>query len=169
MKFLCIATLAAFLLLTQFIPSSRAKEQGKALEQFILYPIGHVAKGNGQTMIVLDKAYQPGLMGLEEFSHIYVLFWFDRNDTPQKRSILQVHPKGNKNNPLTGVFATRAPVRPNLIGTTLCNIVSVRNNIIHIDNIDALPNTPVLDIKPYIPSIDSTKVTISDWLKVQDK
>ena len=85
---------------------------------------------------------------MEELSEIWVLYWFDRNDTPQKRSILQVHPKGDPNNPIRGVFATRAPVRPNLIALSRCKIRSVKENIIEIDQIDAFPDTPILDLKP---------------------
>ena len=112
-------------------------------------------KEAGRTRIILERKYEPGLLGLDRFSHIQVLYWFDRNDTPRERSILQVHPRGNKSNPLSGVFATRAPVRPNLIALSLCRIVSIRENIIVIDRIDAFPGTPVLDIKPYIPDIDA--------------
>ncbi len=54
-------------------------------------------------------------------------------------------------NPLSGVFATRAPVRPNLIGLTLCRIISVKDGIVEIDSIDAYDGTPILDLKPYIP------------------
>ncbi|MGQ9574824.1 MAG: TrmO family methyltransferase domain-containing protein [Thermoguttaceae bacterium] len=85
---------------------------------------------------------------MEKLSQIWVLYWFDRNDTPQKRSILQVHPRGDPNNPLTGVFATRSPVRPNLIALSRCKVLSVRENVIEIDEIDAFPDTPVLDLKP---------------------
>ena len=73
---------------------------------------------------------------------------YHRNDTPIKRSILQVHPRGNPENPLRGVFATRAPVRPNLIALSRCRVLSVRDNLIEIDDIDAFADTPVLDIKP---------------------
>ncbi len=69
--------------------------------------------------ITLDKKYQEGLLGLEHWSHIQVIWWFDKNDTPEKRAILQVHPRGDQKNPLTGVFATRSPFRPNLIALTL--------------------------------------------------
>jgi tRNA (Thr-GGU) A37 N-methylase len=77
-----------------------------------------------------------------------VLDWFDRNDTPEQRSILKVHPRGNPANPLRGVFATRAPVRPNLIVLNRVRILSVKGNGIEIDGIDAFADTPVLDIKP---------------------
>ncbi len=100
-------------------------------------------------MIVLDKKYQPGFLGVEKLSDIWVRWWFDRHDRPLLRSILQVHPRGNLANPLTGVFATRVPVRPNLIAVTLCKVLSVKENIIEIDQIDAFPDTPVLDLKPW--------------------
>jgi len=67
---------------------------------------------------------------------------------------------------LTGVFATRSPFRPNLIGMTLCKIVSVKDNVIEIDGIDAFPGTPVLDIKPHVPRFDcAPDATIPWWLK----
>ena len=112
--------------------------------------------------------YAPGLKDLNGFSHIYVYWWFDRNDTPQKRAILQIHPSppGNTKHPLTGVFATRSPFRPNLIAMTLCKILSVKDNVVQVEGIDAYADTPVLDIKPYVPRFDSTSnATIPWWLK----
>jgi tRNA-Thr(GGU) m(6)t(6)A37 methyltransferase TsaA len=106
-----------------------------------------VRKAEGRTTIVLDKKYQPGLLRFEKLSEVWVLWWFDRNDTPEKRAILQVHPRGNPDNPLTGVFATHSPVRPNLIAMTRCKIISVKDNVIEIESIDAFPDTPVLDLK----------------------
>lgn len=111
-------------------------------------PIGWVRKSNNRTIIEVDKQYQSALLGVEELDAIWVLYWFDRNDSPEKRAILQVHPRGNPQNPLRGVFATRAPVRPNLIALSRCSVISVKDNIIEIDGIDAFPDTPVLDIKP---------------------
>ena len=96
---------------------------------------------------MLDRKYEAGLHRLDRLSHIWVLWWFDRNDTPEKRAILQVHPQGNPENPLTGVFATHSPVRPNLIAMTRCKVLAVRDNVIEIESIDAFPGTPVLDIK----------------------
>lgn len=84
-------------------------------QSFTVYPIGKVVKENGRSFIVLDKKYQAGLKGLENHSYVTVVCWFDRNDTPEKRAILEVHPRGDKKNPLTGVFATHSPFRPNLI------------------------------------------------------
>ena len=119
----------------------------EAAKQFTVYPIGWVRKSDGRTTIEVAKKYLPALMGVEDCSEIWVLYWFDRNDTPQRRSILQVHPRGDERNPLRGVFATHSPVRPNLIAMTRCKVISVKENIIEIDTIDALADTPVLDIK----------------------
>jgi len=116
-------------------------------ETFTLHPIGSVLKEDGRTYIVLEKQYEPGLMGLEQFSHVTVVYWFHLNDTPEKRAVLQVHPQGNRANPMRGVFATHSPVRPNLIAISRCKILSVRDNVIEIDNIDAFADTPVLDLK----------------------
>jgi tRNA (adenine37-N6)-methyltransferase len=107
-----------------------------------------VRKADGRTTIELEERYRPGLLGVDELDAIWVLYWLDRNDTPQQRATLQVHPRGNPNNPLRGVFATRAPVRPNLIALSRCRVLSVQGTIIEIDDIDALPDSPVLDIKP---------------------
>jgi tRNA-Thr(GGU) m(6)t(6)A37 methyltransferase TsaA len=115
---------------------------------FTLYPVGWIRRTKTKTRIFIYKKYKAGLMLFEKLSEIWVLWWFDRNDTPRMRSTLKVHPKGNPANPLTGVFATRAPMRPNLLALSRCKILSVRKNVIEIDSIDALSDTPVLDLKP---------------------
>ncbi len=138
-------------------------------EQFILRSIGFVHKEKGHTTLVLNKNVEPALCGLDDFSHLWVLWWFDRNDTSKKRSILQVHPRGNRENPLSGVFACRSPARPNLLALTLCRVLSVKDNVVEIDKIDAFTDTPILDLKAYIPGYDSTKALIPDWLKDRKK
>ena len=136
---------------------------------FTLQPIGYVKKEGSRTSLVINKAYEEGILGLEGFSHIYVYFWFDKNDTPSKRAILRVYPMGDPKNPLTGVFATRSPVRPNLIGMTLSQIVKVEGNTIDIDWTDALDNTPILDIKPFIHAIDCAEPSsVPEWLEKDD-
>ncbi len=119
-----------------------------AQPEYTVHPIGWVRKNNGTTTIEINEEYQDALMGVENLSSIWVLYWFDRNDTPQKRAIQKVHPFGDPDNPLRGVFATRAPVRPNLIALSRCQILSVEGNVIEIDEIDAFADTPVLDLKP---------------------
>jgi tRNA-Thr(GGU) m(6)t(6)A37 methyltransferase TsaA len=113
-----------------------------------VHPIGWVRKADGKTIIEVEPRYEPALLGVDELDSIWVLYWFDRNDTPAQRAILQVHPRGNPKNPLRGVFATRAPMRPNLIALSRCRVLAVRGNLIEIDGIDAFDDTPVLDIKP---------------------
>jgi tRNA-Thr(GGU) m(6)t(6)A37 methyltransferase TsaA len=148
MKKLLIVLLPALVLGTCAFQPVRAEGVGRdGAREFTVYPIGYVRKAEGRTLIVLDKQYEPALLGVEKLSHIWVLWWFDRNDTPEKRSILQVHPQGNPDNPIRGVFATHSPVRPNLIAMTRCKVVSVEGNVIEIESIDAFADTPVLDIK----------------------
>ncbi len=131
---------------------------------FSIHTIGHVKKTGGRTLIVLDKRYERGLLGLDGFSHVYVFWWFDRNDTPEGRAVLQVHPRGNERNPITGVFATRSPRRPNLIALTLSKIVAVNENVVEVEKIDAFDGTPVLDMKPFLPGYDSVEdAKVPDW------
>ena len=134
-------------------------------ESFTVYPIGRVEQKDGRTLIVVKEKYQPALLGLDDWSHVQVVWWFDRNDTPQKRAVLQVHPRGNPDNPLTGVFACRAPVRPNLIALTVCKVVSVEGNVLEVDKIDAFEGTPVIDLKPFLPRFDAADdVRVPDWI-----
>ena len=130
------------------------------------YAVGQVRKDGTSVTLRIFEPYRDALLGLDGFSHAFVLYWFDKNDTPERRGILRVHPRGRQDNPLTGVFACRAPVRPNLIGLTLCKVLSVTEGTVHIDTIDALDGSPIVDIKPYIPTIDSTteNLRLPDWL-----
>jgi tRNA (adenine37-N6)-methyltransferase len=129
-------------------PANRSIDMGLS---FAVHPIGLVRKFEDQVWIDIEPAYADGLLGLDGFSHITVLYWFDRNDNPQQRGILQVHPRRNPANPLTGVFATHAPVRPNLIALTTCRLLSIDHLRLNLETIDALDETPVIDIKGYIP------------------
>jgi len=134
-------------------------------ESFRIFPIGIVKKQDETVRIEIYDEYSAGLLGLEGFSHIQVLFWFHENDQSQKRAVLQVHPRRDNSNPLCGVFATHSPVRPNLIGLTLCRMISIEGNTITIEDIDALDNTPVIDIKCFIPhSVAESQVRVPDWV-----
>jgi len=127
---------------------SDSQESAQAQQEiFKVHPIGRVVKKDGRTFIEIDRQYITGLKGLEKHSYVDVVYWFDRNDTPEKRAILQVHPRGDKNNPLTGVFATHSPFRPNLIAISKCDIISIKENVIEIKEIDAFDGSPVLDLK----------------------
>ena len=130
-----------------FVSSAFCESDVGETKALKLCPIGKIVKKDGRTFIVIDKRFEAGLLRMDRLSYVTVLYWFDRNDTPEKRSILQVHPRGNMKNPLTGVFATHSPVRPNLIGVSRCKIISVKGNIIEIDDIDAFDGSPVIDLK----------------------
>ncbi len=160
----CITLGSAAVLFVLGVSGLHAGEQAE--KSFTVHPVGSVQKADGRTLIVLDKKYEKGLLGLDGFSHVYVFWWFDKNDTPEKRSILQVHPRGNPQNPLTGVFATRSPRRPNLIALSLCKVVSVKENVIEVEKIDAFEGTPVLDNKPFLPGYDSAAdAKVPEWAK----
>ncbi len=131
---------------------------------FSINPIGVVRKSGDDVWIEVFEEYVDGLLGLDGFSHILVFYWFDQNDNPEKRRTLKVHPRKEPGNPLTGVFATHAPVRPNLIALSRCKIVSIKDNIIKLDEIDALDRSPVIDIKCYIPhSVED--VRLPEWVR----
>ena len=134
---------------------------------FKLVPVGRVEKQGQTARIRILDVYADALLGLEAWSHVNVFYWFDQNDIPQKRRILRVNPRGDKANPLTGVFACRAPVRPNLIALSVCKIVSVEGNVITVDSIDAFDATPVIDLKPFIPQDAPAPqdVRVPDWAK----
>lgn len=144
---------------------SAVKEEEPAVV-FQVHPIGKIEKDGSATRIRIFDKYADGLLGLDQWSHVNVLYWFDQNDTLDKRSILQVHPRGNPANPLTGVFACRAPVRPNLIALSVCRILSVEKNVITIDQIDAFDATPVIDLKPFIPPDEASgKIKVPEWVR----
>ncbi|MGQ9921113.1 MAG: tRNA (N6-threonylcarbamoyladenosine(37)-N6)-methyltransferase TrmO [Desulfobacca sp.] len=129
-----------------------------------LEQIGRVERRSGKVFIVVAPARAEGLDGIEAFSHLWVIYWFHGNDTPEKRRTLKVHPRGNPLNPLTGVFATRSPMRPNLLGLQVCRLVERQGNRLEVAGLDAWDGSPVLDLKPYVPQIDAVpQATIPSW------
>jgi len=101
--------------------------------------------------IVLDPTVTDGLLGLEPGGHIIVLCYFHLSG----RDILQVHPMGDMENPLRGVFATRSPARPNPIAVTSARIQRIEHNVLHVVGLDALDGTPVIDIKSHAETFDT--------------
>jgi len=135
------------------------------IKTFQIFPVGIVRKTDTAVSIKIFNDYTDALLGLNGFSHIVVLYWFDQNDTSEKRRVLQVHPRKDPCNPLTGVFATHSPQRPNLIGLTVCKIISIHGDSIEIEDIDALDGSPVIDLKCYIPgSVGEKDVGLPDWV-----
>ncbi len=132
---------------------------------YTIYPIGTIEKSSEKTVLRIYDKYLEGLSKIEEFSHLICYFWFDRNDTVEGRSRLKVHPRKDPDIPLHGVFATRSPLRPNLIGMSICRIISIRDGMIEVDRTDALHDTPIIDIKPYIPKSDAVPdAGVPNWI-----
>jgi len=134
-------------------------------DRYTIYPVGLIRKKDDTAWIEIFAEYREAMLGLEGFSHIHVFFWFHENDTAELRRTLQVHPRKDPSNPLTGVFATHSPMRPNLIGLTRCRIRGVEGNRIAIDAIDARDGSPVVDIKCFIPDAQPlADVRLPDWV-----
>ena len=129
-----------------------------------LEPVGRVERRDGKIFVEVEPAYTEALEGIEGFSRIWVIYWFHGNDTPEKRRTLKVHPRYNPANPLTGVFATRSPDRPNLLGLSACRLVRRDGNRLEVEGLDAWDGSPLLDIKPYLPQFDAfPQTTIPTW------
>lgn len=117
--------------------------------------------------IVVERRLTEALDGLEEFSHIIVLYWMHQVPTTDKLP-MKVYPKGNHSLPLVGVFATRSPQRPNPVGKATVKLLKRQGNILTVKGLDATDGTPVIDIKPYLPGYDSvTRARVSPWATTQ--
>lgn len=129
----------------------------KQIEDMPIQPSG--AKGTvGQ--LVLNPDLVEGLADLEEFTHIIVLYHFHR----AAKTRLTVTPFLDSDT--HGVFATRAPTRPNHIGLSVLKLKKILGNIVEVENIDILSGTPLLDIKPYVPAFDQpTDEVQSGWIQ----
>ncbi len=144
------------------------------LPSMTLKPIGIVRKGIKQAAvkrdrekkvsdIIINTSLTEALDGLEEFSHIVVLYWMHQvmsGEVP-----LKIHPRGKQELPLLGLFATRTPTRPNRIGIATVRLLERQGNILRVEGFDAIEGTPVIDIKPYIPGYDSVANTkVPSWI-----
>jgi tRNA-Thr(GGU) m(6)t(6)A37 methyltransferase TsaA len=112
--------------------------------------------------IVLRTDLTPALHGLDEFSHIFVIYWL-HDVSAQQQQILKVHPRGRCELPLTGVFATRSPVRPNSIGLTIAELKGIERNVVRVRGLDAYDGTPVLDLKPVDPWDTDLELRVPSW------
>ena len=116
---------------------------------------------NRISQIIIHAEFAEALDGIEEFSHLFVLFWLNQVSRENKR--LKVHPRGRKDLPLLGVFATRTMLRPNPIGLTLVELVKIEGNVLTVRGLDALDGTPVLDIKPFDPWDTAKDAKVPRW------
>jgi tRNA-Thr(GGU) m(6)t(6)A37 methyltransferase TsaA len=132
---------------------------------YLIHPVGVIRHRDEAVWIEIFDDYRAALLGLEGFSHIHVLYWFHENDTPDGRRTLAVHPRRDPANPLTGVFATHSPLRPNLVGLTRCRILAIEDGRIRVDALDARDGSPVVDIKCYIPDASPpADVRVPAWV-----
>ena len=122
-------------------------------------PIQPSAAEGVEGKVILDPALQEGLQDLEGFSHIILLYYFHQAGDPK----LLVKPYLDDEQ--HGIFATRAPRRPNGIGFSIVKLLEIQGNILTVANVDILDGTPLLDIKPYIPYFDHPEADRVGWLE----
>lgn len=126
------------------------------MKSFTVNTIGQVCCDENGYFIKLEDDFIPAMKGLDGFGHVQVLWWFDGCDNQEARSKLTEHSPYKNAPDILGTFATRSPMRPNPIALTAAEVtyLDYDNGIIGIAYIDALEGTPVIDIKPYTPSLD---------------
>ena len=128
----------------------------KQLEGMPIQPAGAVGvKG----IVEIFEEYHDGLKDLDGFSHIILIYEFHRSEG----FTLEVIPF--MDTVVRGLFATRAPKRPNRIGLSTVHLDKIENGSIHIQNVDILSGTPLIDIKPYVPEFDSHVDIRTGWLE----
>jgi tRNA-Thr(GGU) m(6)t(6)A37 methyltransferase TsaA len=127
---------------------------------YLLQPVGRVEspledlesaplqgdEGSPEAWLVLEPGLSSAWQDLQINTEVLLLTWLDRAD----RSVLAVHPRGDRSRPLTGVFSTRSPDRPNPIGLHRVRITAIESTRIRVQNLEALDGTPILDIKPIL-------------------
>lgn len=121
---------------------------------------------HARAFLKLSPEVQPefSLQGLNEFSHLWVIFQFHKNNTARFHA--KVHPP-RLGGETVGVFATRSPHRPNPIGLSLVEIVSVENDGVWVRGVDLIEGTPIIDLKPYLPQIESKPNALGGWSNKQ--
>lgn len=122
-------------------------------------PIQAAAAQNAEGRVEVFEQYTDGLMDLEGFSHIILIYHFHLCRNPK----LKVIPFLDKEE--HGIFATRAACRPNPVGLSVVRLNGIEDNILHVNGLDIIDGTPLLDIKPYVPEFDHVKAGKIGWLK----
>lgn len=127
--------------------------------------IGVVEKaGEREAKIRIFPEFCAGLKGIEDFSHLIILYWIHLRDNEEERRTLLVFPRRHAVNVETGVFACRSPSRPNPIGLCVAELVKIEECILTVKDLDAFEGSPIIDIKPYIPRADSVSdARVPEW------
>ncbi len=140
------------------------------MREFKVNEIGKVKVTEEGFFIKIAECYKSALTALEDFQYINVLWWFDRCDNEKERNTLEIAKPYKKGPAVLGVFATRSPERPNPIAVSTAYVINVdkEKGEIQLAYLEAFDNTPVLDIKPYIPSVDRVEEVVqpgwcSNW------
>jgi tRNA-Thr(GGU) m(6)t(6)A37 methyltransferase TsaA len=122
-------------------------------------PIQAAAAAGVKGTVEVFPKYRDGLRDLEGFSHIILLYHFHRSTRPELvvTPFLDSQPHG--------VFSTRAPNRPNPIGLSVVRLMGVEGTVLHVENVDVLDGTPLLDIKPYVPEFDEHSADRTGWME----
>jgi len=107
-------------------------------------------EGSTEAWLVLRAEMRPAIRSLETGTRMIVLTWLDRAD----RSVLELHPRGDRERPMQGVFSTRSPDRPNPIGLHEVDVVEIDDTRIRVRNLEAVHGTPIVDIKPLLGPIN---------------
>lgn len=113
--------------------------------------------------IIVNKRYSNGLIGLNEFSHIIVVFYMHKATFSLSKHLVR-RPQERQDMPLLGIFAQRAKHRPNPIGVSSVELLGINSNRIQVKGLDAINGTPILDIKPYFPMDSKDDVRTPDWV-----
>ena len=122
-------------------------------------PIQPTSDASGSGTVEIFPQFIAGLKDLEGFSHIYLIYHFHKT----RQTNLIVTPFLDKEP--RGIFATRAPSRPNPIGLSLVELIRLENNFIYVDRLDVLNGTPLLDVKPYVPDFEHICNVRIGWLE----
>jgi len=123
-----------------------------------------IGKEKNISKLIIFEDYIECLEGIEEFSHIIVCYWAHLVSMKQ-REIKKVHPKSNPKFPEVGIFSTHSQVRPNPICLTISEVLKREENVLFVKNLDAFNESPILDIKPYIPFLDKTiDISVPEWI-----
>lgn len=160
-------------MLTVVPVAPRRMEIDRMIDKIIYEPIGiiHSPFTNVEGMPIQPKGatefrgyievfdqFADGLKDLDGFSHIFLIYHFHGSRG------YSLHTKPFLENTLRGVFATRAPKRPNPVGLSVVRLLSIENNMLHIQDVDILDGTPLIDIKPFVSGIDNRTETSRGWM-----
>ncbi|XHH07635.1 MAG: tRNA (N6-threonylcarbamoyladenosine(37)-N6)-methyltransferase TrmO [Candidatus Bathyarchaeia archaeon] len=119
---------------------------------------------NQTSEIVINKDITDILDGVEAYSHLVVLYWAHKVPEGSRR-LTKVHPMGRKDTPLSGIFSTCSPARPNPVLTSVVRLCARKENVLQVKGLDAIDGSPVIDIKPYVKDFYPQKdVLVPNWM-----